>query len=199
MKRFIIMAMLVTLSLLTACATPLKMGPAPLVDAPDLTVQPLTAGLFIPATLRDYIHEVVTSPVDKMAYPIGAQTAELFEKNLPLVFAQVVAVDNVQKTGNVDLVIEPQIVKFKPEVPVPAYNPYTATIVYRVDVFDKAGQKAMTLTAAGEAQSSKGLMSGFSARSICAEVAQQAMADAMQQILEGLATADELKSALARQ
>jgi hypothetical protein len=55
------------------------------------------------------------------------------------------------------------------------------------------GEKIYTQTATGEAQNSKGLMSGFKARSICAEVAQTAMGNAMQQIIEGLASADELK------
>jgi hypothetical protein len=36
-------------------------------------------------------------------------------------------------------------------------------------------------------------MSGFSAQSIAADVAQKAMENAMRQILEGLATAEELK------
>jgi hypothetical protein len=36
-------------------------------------------------------------------------------------------------------------------------------------------------------------MSGFKAGSICAEVAQTAMGNAMQQIIEGLSSADELK------
>ena len=93
-----------------------------------------------------------------------------------------------------DLTIQPSIVKFDSVVPMPAYNPYTATVVYHIDVYDKAGEKIYAQTATGNGQTSKGMMSGFSARQICAEVAQMAMKDAVKQILEGLSEAEEIKN-----
>lgn len=54
------------------------------------------------------------------------------------------------------------------------------------------GEKIFAQTATGDAQTSKGLMSGFSARGICADVAQKAMAKAAKQVMEGVADAEEL-------
>ena len=62
-----------------------------------------------------------------------------------------------------------------------------------MDVTDKNGDKIYSQTATGNAQTSKGMLSGFSARSICAEVAQMAMKDAVGQIIEGLSEAEELQ------
>lgn len=102
-------------------------------------------------------------------------------------------VDSKNPTQDVDLILEPSIVKFDSVIPFPAYNPYTATMIYRVCVYDREGEKIFTQTATGDAQTSKGLLSGFSARSICAEVAQTAMEKALKQIVEGLSEAEELK------
>ena len=114
--------------------------------------------------------------------------------NLPSVFRDVVVVDSRTPSQPVDLIVEPSIVKFEAKVPMPAYNPYEASMTYHVDVYDKAGEKIFAQTAVGNAQSSKGLMSGFSARGICAQVAQMAMDDSAKQIMEGLAEAEELKN-----
>ena len=84
--------------------------------------------------------------------------------------------------------------QFKSVIPFPAYKPYTATIVYHIDIYNKKGEKIFAQTTTGEAQTSKGLLSGFSARSICAEVAQMAIENAVQQIIEGLSETDELKN-----
>lgn len=65
-------------------------------------------------------------------------------------------------------------------------------MVYRAEVFSPDGKKIFAQTATGDAQSSKGLMSGFSARGICAKVAQMAMTDAAKQVMEGIADAEEL-------
>jgi len=105
---------------------------------------------------------------------------------------EVVEVDSLAPGQSVDLIVKPSIIKFNSVIPYPAYNPYTATIVYRVEVFDRNGEKIFAQTTTGEGQTSKGLMSGFMARGICAEVAQMAMGNAVQQILEGLSEAEEL-------
>ena len=83
--------------------------------------------------------------------------------------------------------------KFEAVVPHPAYNPYTATIVLRVNVYDREGNKIFTQTATGTGQSGKGMASGFKAQSLAAEAAQLAMADAAKQILEALLAAPEIK------
>ncbi len=179
--------------IITGCATPLKMAPPSVLNLPEIKQLPHTSGLFIPQDLKDYVHIKVTSPVDKMTFPIGNQTSELFKKNMPLAFKTVVEVDSLSPGQDVDLIIKPSIVKFESRIPFPAYKPYTSTIVYRVEVYNKKGEKIYGQTTAGEGQTSKGLLSGFFARSLCAEAAQFAMADAVKQIVEGLAEAEELE------
>lgn len=196
-KRFCLILILAIAA--AGCAMPLKMAPAPTFEPSGFGKLPHKAGLYIPADLKTYVFELATSPVDKMAYPIGDQTTQFFEKNLPLVFQSVTNVDSKVPPAGVDLVLEPSLVKFDAVVPMPAYNPYTATAVYRVDVFDKKGEKIFTQTATGNHQTSKGMMSGFSAREICAEVAQKAMADAVRQILEGISEAEEIKTLVSAQ
>lgn len=184
----------VMILILTGCAMPLNMAPPPKLELSDINQHPYTAGLFIPQKVKEYVYVKATSPVDKMSYPIGEQTHEFFKINIPLVFKNVVEVDAVSPDQDVDLIIEPSIVKFDSVIPFPAYNPYTATIVYHLDVYNKKGEKIFAQTATGNAQTSKGLMSGFSARSICAEVGQMAMKDAVKQIIEGLSEAEELQN-----
>jgi hypothetical protein len=168
--------------------------PAPQLDLSGINQHPYTAGLFVPPEVKEYIYVAVTSPFDKMSYPLGEQTYELFKKNIPLVFKKVVEVDSTVPDQDVDIVIKPSIVKFHSVIPHPAYNPYTATIIYHIDVYDKKGDKIFAQTATGNAQTSKGLLSGFLARGICAEVAQMAMKDAVKQIAEGLSEAQELSN-----
>ncbi|MFH2046677.1 MAG: hypothetical protein ABIK92_16215 [Pseudomonadota bacterium] len=180
--------------ILTGCTLPLKMSPAPKLDSSGINQHPYTAGLFVPQEVKEYIFVKATSPLDKMSYPIGQQTYEIFKNNIPLVFKNVVEVDSITTDKNIDLIIKPSIVKFDPVIPNPAYNPYTATIIYHIDVYNNKGEKIFAQTATGDAQTSKGLLSGFSARSICADVAQMAMKKSIKQIIEGLSEAEEIKN-----
>ena len=184
--------MLIVLFFVAGCAIPLKMSPPPRLDLPDITKHPYTAGLFVPQELKSYEYVKPTSPVDKMSYPIGNQTYEIFKKNIPLVFKKIVDVDSITSDPDVDLIIQPSIVKFESVIPMPAYNPYTATVVYHVDVYNQSGEKIYAQTSTGKGQTSKGYVSGFSAREICADVAQMAMKDAVKQIIEGLADSEEI-------
>jgi hypothetical protein len=170
------------------------MDPPEKIALTHLQPHPCRAGLYIPQELQDAVHVVTTSPVDRMSYPIGDQTRQVFQINLPAVFQEVIAVDSKTPSQAVDVIIEPSIVKFEAKVPMPAYNPYEANMTYHVDVYNKSGEKIFAQTATGKAQSSKGLMSGFSARKISATVAQMAMNDAAKQIMEGLAEAEELQN-----
>jgi hypothetical protein len=178
---------------LASCAIGLNMSPPAKLDIAGIQQHPFKAGLLLSKELKESVYVKQTSPFDKISYPLGDQTAQIFQKNLPLVFNKVVEIESRNASQNVDLIVEPSIVSFSSVIPMPAYNPYSAKIVYRVDIYDKKGEKIFTQTAAGDAQSSKGLMSGFSAQSIAADVAQKAMENAMKQILEGLSTAEELK------
>lgn len=181
------------LAVICACATPLKMGPPPSPDLSRLTPYHRTAAVYIAPELKSYEYVLVTSPLDKMVYPMGDQTVQLFQQCVPKLFDKVVMIDAMPPAETVDVILKPSLVRCEMKVPMPAYNPYTADVVYRVEVLNPKGEQLFVQTAAGTAQTSKGLLSGFSARSICAEVAQMAMADAAKQIMEGLAAADELK------
>jgi hypothetical protein len=180
------------LAITIGCAMPLKMDPPPTPDLSYLKPLPYTAGLYIPKELKAYQYEIATSPLDKMVYPLGEQTVMLFEQCAPKVFSKVVPVESLNAPPGVDVIVKPSIMKFNAVIPHPAYNPYTATMVYQAEVFSPDGKKIFTQTATGDAQSSKGLMSGFSARGICAAVAQKAMTDAAKQVMEGIADSEEL-------
>jgi hypothetical protein len=185
--------MALVLTIVSGCALPLKMDPPP---APDLSqIEPFhrTAALCIPQELRTYEYIISTSPVDKMVYPIGDQTMQLFQACSIKLFDKVIIIDSMTTVEQVDIILKPTIIKFDAKIPMPAYNPYTAEMIYQMEVFNAAGEKLFTQTAAGAGQTSKGMMSGFSARSICAQVAQMAMKDAAKQIMEGMAEAEELK------
>lgn len=184
--------MLIMLFLLSGCAIPLKMPPPPQLDLSDIEQHPYTAGLYVPHDLKATVYEKATSPFDKMAYPLGDQTYQIFKKNVPLVFNRIVEVDSITPNQGIDLFIQPSIVKFSSVIPVPAYNPYTATIIYHVDVYNRSGEKVYAQTATGTGQTSKGYVSGFSAREICADVAQMAMKDAVKQIIEGLSDSEDI-------
>lgn len=182
------------LLILTGCTLPLSMDPPEKVALVQVQQHPYRAGLYISQELKDMVHVVNTSPVDRMSYPIGDQTRQIFQINLPAVFQEVIEVDSKMPSQTVDVTIVPSIVKFEAKVPMPAYNPYEANMTYHVDVYNKLGEKIFSQAAIGQAQSSKGLMSGFSARKICAAVAQTAMNDSARQIMEGLAEAEELQN-----
>lgn len=191
-KKLSIICTVVLLAITIGCALPLKMDPPPTPDLSYLKPLPYTAGLYISQELKDYKYVVATSPVDKMVYPLGEQTTMIFEQCTPKVFSKVVPVESLTASQGVDVIVKPTIVKFDAVIPNPAYNPYTATMVYQAEVFSPDGEKIFTQTATGDAQSSKGLMSGFSARGICAAVAQKAMSEAAKQVMEGIADSEEL-------
>ncbi len=193
MRKAMGLGAMLLLTVVVASAFKLKMPPPPQIDMKGATPHALAAGLFVPKETREYTYALKTSPFDKMIYPIGDQTAGLFEKNLPSVFKSVVPAEAPKPVSGVDLVVEPSIVKFEAVVPHPAYNPYTATVVLRVTVYDRDGSKIFTQTATGNGQSGKGMGSGFKAQSLAAEAAQSAMVDAAKQILEGLLAAPEIK------
>ncbi len=195
MKIERILFVTVILTLLYGCVTTeLKMEPVKPVEVEGVQPHPLTAGLYFPEALKHQVHKIPTSPFDVLSYPVGEQTVQLFRKNLGKVFRNVTELDSKDRAGKVDLILEPEIVKFAPVVPSPAYNPYSATIVYRVAVTDSKGGSIMTSTVTGESQTGGGLMSGFKAQELLAEAANMAMDDAMTQIIQGLADAEELRN-----
>jgi len=188
---------LIVLGLLVAVSAPaatLKMPAAPEIvleghegEAPHS----LAAGLLIPSEVSSAIHVVKTSPFDRIKYPIGDYTVDLFKRNLPQVFAEVIEID-AQTGADVDLIIEIGIVRFEAEIPHPAYNPYTATMVYKITVRDAGSETLLVQTVTGDGQTSKGMMSGFKAKQLAAESAARAMTDAGRQALEALAEAPEV-------
>lgn len=180
--------MAILLSVVTGCAR-LGMNPPQTLNIQGIQPHPYNVGLFIPKDLQEYIY---VAP-GYLEYPLGEQTTAMFRKNLPIAFKSVQDVDSLNPAQQVKLILQPSIVNFNSVIPYPAWNPYTATMIYRIDVYDRKGEKIYTQTATGEAQTSKGLLSGFVARRIVAEVAQTAMDNAMKQIIEGLASAEELK------
>jgi hypothetical protein len=180
-------------------AAPVLAGTIKLPAAPRMTLEvtpeggpfKLKAGLLLSAEVREAIHVVRTSPFDKMKYPIGAFTADLFARNLDQVFAGVVATDSAT-TSDVDVTVEVTIDRFEAVIPHPAYNPYTASMVYRIRVTDAGGEVLLVQTVIGEGQTSKGMMSGFKAKQLAAESAVRAMVAAAIQAMEALAEAPEL-------
>lgn len=184
--------MILLLTLIIGCAMPVKMGPPPSPDMSHIQPLPYTAGLYLSPELKAYQHKIATSPFDAIVYPLGEQTAQIFKQCTAKAFDKVVPMASLTSTQGVDVIIKPTIVKFEAVIPMPAYNPYTATMVYQAEVLDPDGKKIFSQTATGDSQSSKGLMSGFSARSICADVAQKAMVDAARQVMEGVVESEEL-------
>ena len=196
MKR----ACLIVLSLLfamSASAATLKMPAAPEIELEvnqDEVPYPLSAGLLLPNEVRLAVHVVKTSPFDRIKYPIGEYTVDLFSRNMPQVFATVSEIDSV-KAADVDVVIEIAIVRFEANIPHPASNPYTATAVYKITVRDTDGDTLLVQTVTGDGQTSKGMMSGFKAKQLAAESAVRAMNDAARQAFEALAEAPEVAEA----
>lgn len=192
--RMIVVLATVALSMLAGCAQHLTMNPPQTLSVAVQKKYDYPVGLYASKELKEYTHSVRTSPLDSISYPLGEQTILLFRKNLSTVFTSVVDVDSPTPGANAMLVVQPSIVRFAPVVPFPAYNPYTATIVYKVDVFNGKGDKVYSQTATGDGQTSKGMVSGFGAKGLLADAAELAMNNAMTQILEGLAGAEELKA-----
>lgn len=195
MMRRTIVTVVCLLAAITVNAATLKMPEAPKIELENIgeieLPLALNAGLFIPEDVATAEHVVKTSPFDKIKYPVGPYTAELFTANLPQVFAKVTKVDG-PTAADVDVIVEVEIVRFEATIPHPAYNPYTATAVYKVTVRDPAGETLIVQTVTGDGQTSKGMMSGFSAKGLAAESAVRAMNDAAKQALEALAEAPEL-------
>jgi hypothetical protein len=189
--------MLTVLCLLIAAAAPaatLKMPPATdiaLETTEEFVPYALTAGLFMSDEVRSEIYVVKTSPFDKIKYPIGGYTVDVFSRNLPQIFAEVVEINDA-KAADVDLVVEVAIVRFEAIIPHPASNPYTATAVYKITVSDTDGETLLVQTVTGDGQTSKGMMSGFKAKQLAGESAARAMTDAARQALEALADAPEV-------
>ncbi len=188
---------LTVLCLLIAAATPAATLKMP--EASDITLETteefvpyaLTAGLLLSDEVRSAIHVVKTSPFDRIKYPIGVFTVDVFGRNLPQVFAEVVEVKDA-KAADVDLIVEVAIVRFEAIIPHPASNPYTATAVYKITVSDTDGETLLVQTVTGDGQTSKGMMSGFKAKQLAGESAARAMTDAARQALEALADAPEV-------
>jgi hypothetical protein len=191
--KIVLLVVVVTFLASIALAATVKMPPAPTVTVEGATPHGLTVALVVSPELRDAIHVVKTSPFDKMKFATGAFTADLFRQSLPALFAGLEVVEAEPAEVTTDLVLEVSIVSFDLTIPHPAYNPYVSSVVYRIEVFDASGEKVFTQTATGSGQTSKGMMSGFKAQGLSAEAAKLAMVDAVTQILEGLAEAEELR------
>ncbi len=188
----IILAAMVTF--LSGCSIQLEMNPPQTCELKDVKQHPYSAGLFMPKETREYVFVKPTTLYNyEMTYPLGPQTALALQKNLPKIFKELVEVDSLNPPQPVKVVIQPSIIDFKSNVPYPAYNPYTASIVYRFDVYNLKGEKIYSQTVTGDGQTSKGLLSGFVQKGLYAEAAKLAIDKAIQQIVEGLAFAEELK------
>lgn len=193
MKR-VCLIVLSFLFAISASAATLKMPAAPEIElevTQGETPFPLAAGLFLPSEVRSAVYVVKTSPFDKISYPIGEYTVDVFKRNLPQVFGSVVEVGSAKATG-VDVVVEIAIVRFEAVIPHPASNPYTATMVYKITVRGADGETLLAQTITGDGQTSKGMMSGFKAKQLAGESAARAMTEATRQALEALAEAPEL-------
>lgn len=196
MKYTRIVFMAILLSVVTGCATiNMEMNPPQTVNLQNVNKHPYSAGLFIPKETREYTYvKGATLYNFEFIYPIGQQTTLALRKNLPQNFKEVVEVDSLNPSQPVKVILQPSIIDFKSNVPYPAYNPYIASIMYRLDVYNRKGEKIFTQTVTGEGQTSKGLLSGMQQKSLYAEAAQMAIDKAMQQIIEGLAAAEELEA-----
>ncbi len=184
---FALAAAAVLLPFESLCAV--KPPQPPKIDLKAAQPHPFAAGLLLAPEFKEYGSTKET----KQVFPVGEHAAAVFEKNLPAVFKSVAAAQDKKPAAGMDLVIVPSVVKFSEIIPHPAYNPYRATAVLRVDVYDREGNKIFTQTATGEFQTSKGMMSGFRARKLLSQAGSGAIVNAIKQILEGLQDAPELK------
>ena len=179
----------------SAHAATLKMPAAPVIElelGDGEIPRPLSVGLFVPDDVKNEIFVVKTSPFDRIKYPIGGYTVDVFATNLPQVFSKVTDVGG-PKAAEVDLVIEVDIVRFEATIPSPASHPYTSTAVYKITVRNSRGVPLLVQTVTGDGQTSEGMLSGFKAKRLAAESAARAMAEAAKQALEALADAPELE------
>jgi hypothetical protein len=178
-----------------AQARTLKFPPAERIGLEAASPQPKTVGLYLSPEFCEFKHTEKTSPFDKLHYPVGAYSVDLLKLNLPQVFQKVVGSATQTPGEGVDLVVVPSILSFDAVVPHPAWKPYLATVVYRVDVYDRTGQKIFTQTATGEGQTSEGMKSGFKAGAQCTTATLMATAKATKQLLEGLLASEEIRNA----
>jgi hypothetical protein len=195
MKRVYLVVLAVLLSTVAAApshAATLKMPAAPALDLGEVGPREIPVNLRLSNELRTAEFVVKTSPFDKISYPIGAYTVALLEKNLDRVFADGTVTRDGDHATDGAMILEVEIVSFDAVIPHPAYKPYSASVVYKTTVTSPSGDVIMTLTTTGSGQTSKGMMSGFKAKSLAAESAARAMNDAMTQLLQGLLNAEEL-------
>lgn len=196
MKRAVIVGCLSFLVVGTAAqAKTLKFPPPERVALEGASPHAKTVGLHLTKEFLKFKHTEKTSPFDRVHYPVGAYSAELFKLNLPQVFQQVVESPSRTPGEGVDLIVEPSIVSFDAVIPRPAWKPYRATIVYRVDVYDRAGRKIFTQTLTGEGQTSKDVKSGFKAGKQCTVATVMATSQAAKALLEGLLASEVISSA----
>jgi len=191
--RVIVTASIAAVAVASVCqAATLKMPTAPELAVDGPAPRPMTVVLEVPDDLHEASHVVATSPFDRIRYPIGEYTVALLQTNLGRAFAGVEVVRGSSAAGAADAVVALEIVSFEAVIARPAYKPYTADVVYRLTVRDRGGQVVFAPTATGSAQTSKGMLSGFSARQLAAEAAARAMNDAVTQLLATLLEAEEL-------
>ena len=196
MRSVVIVGCMSILALGTvAQARTLKFPPPEKVALEAASPHARTVGLYLTKEFAEFKHTEKTSPFDKLHYPVGAYSVGLLKLNLPQVFQTVVESPTQTPGEGVDLVVEPSIVSFDAVVPRPAWKPYLATVVYRVDVYDRTGQKVFTQTVTAEGQTSEGMMSGFKAGKQCTTATVMATSKAAKQILEGLLASEEIRSA----
>ncbi|MCP4901981.1 MAG: hypothetical protein GY906_33875 [bacterium] len=183
------------LSVLPASAAKVKMPPAPIIELDGALPLPLVGTLDLSEEFRTKVEVVKTSPFDRLKFPIGQFMVELLEKNLPNVFQEIHSSASGTTGNNVpaDVRVSAEILKFEVKIPHPAYNPYHSSVVLKISLSDPDGELLFTQTAAGSGQTSKGMMSGFKAKSIAAEVVKLAIVDAATQAFEGLLEAEDLR------
>ena len=190
-------AVVISLLSVLMIASPSQSATLNLPEAPRLEVKggpprPVPIVLRLSDELASQIYVVKTSPFDTIKYPIGSYSAALLAKNLDLVFRTDPAARATQDSGQAAPVLELAIERFEAVIPHPAYKPYTADVVYRATVKDPQGDVLFTSAATASAQTSKGMLSGATAKRLAGEAAARAMNDAMTQLLESLLAAEEL-------
>lgn len=184
---------LVVVSLVTssAWAGTIKLPQPPELEIGDRDPFEIAAELRVPDDTAEKIVVVKTSPFDRMRFPVGRYSVTLLENHLDRVFAR----PSDERGALAELptvVVELDIEHFEAKIPMPAYKPYTASVVYKARVLDQEGEVVFTQTTTASAQTSKGMLSGFKAKKLAGRAAADAMNDAMTQLLEGLLDSEEL-------
>lgn len=190
-----VLVVILCASVLPVVAGTVKMPPAPTIEIEGATPLPLVASLDLTEEFRTKVEVVKTSPFDRLKFLVGQFMVELFQKNLPHVFREVRTVNSGGPAGGApaDVRVSVEMPKFAVTIPHPAYKPYTSSVVLKVLVYNSDGELLFTQTTAGSGQTSKGMMSGFSAKRIAAEAVKLAIVDAATQAFEGLLDSEELR------